>query len=167
MSRLHELLHSIPPSTLGVIGLCSFLYLVQIASDLPLRRVTLCPRLVIFEGEVYRILTSALFHASLMHIGMNLGSVFAIGGMLEKRLGSLRMFCTMLLSILLTSVIYIMAALFLDVVLKKKGLMNQHSVGFSGVIFHLSVLECNLEPHASRSVFGLFVVPSFLYPWVL
>jgi membrane associated rhomboid family serine protease len=169
MSRFHELLRNITPATLGVVSLCLFLFLVQVSTNHPpLRAVTLCPRLVVFEGEVYRILTSALFHASLMHIGMNLMSTLAIGGMLEKRLGTLRVCYTMLLSIVMTSLLVIAAALFLDLVLERKGLMNQHSIGFSGVIFHLSVLECNLGSHeSSRSVFGLLEVPSYLYPWVL
>ena len=167
MSRFHELLRNTPPATLGVISLCCVLYLVQVITDLPLHDLTMCPRLIIFEGEVYRVVTSALFHASLMHIGMNAMSLSAIGGMLEKRMGTLRILCTMLLSIFVTSVIYIAAALFLDMVFGRKGLMNQHSLGFSGVIFHVSVLECNIGTHGSRSVFGLFDVTSSLYPWVL
>lgn len=94
-------------------------------------------------------------------------STTAIGSMLEKRFGTLRMIITMLWSIILSSVIYIASALFLSVFLGFGGLMYQHSIGFSGVIFHLSVLECNLGPHASRSVFGMLDVPSSLYPWVL
>ena len=167
MSRFNDLLRTIPPATLGVISLCCLLYMFQIVTDLPLRAVTLCPRLVVHDNEYYRIVTSALFHANLMHIGMNCMSTLAIGSMLEKRLGTLRMIVTMLWSIFLTSVIYIASALFLNAFLGMKGLMEQHSIGFSGVIFHLSVLECNLGPHASRSVFGIFQVPSSLYPWVL
>lgn len=45
--------------------------------------------------------------------------------------------------------------------------MYQHSVGFSGVIFHLSVMECNMTPHRTRSVFGFLTVPAYLYPWAL
>jgi len=44
--------------------------------------------------------------------------------------------------------------------------MYQHSIGFSGIIFHLSVLESYLHP-GQRSVFGFFSVPSFVYPWAL
>lgn len=167
MSRLNDFLRTIPPATLGVISLCCLLYAVQIVTDLPLHAVTLCPRLVVHDSEYYRIVTSSLFHANFMHIGMNMMSTTAIGSMLEKRFGTLRMIITMLWSIILSSVIYIASALFLSVFLGFGGLMYQHSIGFSGVIFHLSVLECNLGPHASRSVFGMLDVPSSLYPWVL
>ena len=47
------------------------------------------------------------------------------------------------------------------------GLMYQHAVGFSGVLFHLSVLECNMGQNRSRDLFGIVTVPSYLYPWVL
>jgi membrane associated rhomboid family serine protease len=167
MSRISNLIQTIPPASLAVIGLCCALYILQIVADFPLHAVTLCPRLVVYAGEYYRVITSAHFHASLIHVGMNLTSTSAIGAMLEKRLGTLRMIFTIVWSILLTSIIYICMALFLDVAIGRDGLMYQHSIGFSGVIFHLSVLECNLGPHGSRSVFGLFQVPSFVYPWVL
>lgn len=45
--------------------------------------------------------------------------------------------------------------------------MLQHSVGFSAVLFHFSVLECNLYPHHSRSLFSFVNVPAYLYPWAL
>ena len=168
MSRFQEQLRTIPPGTLGAIGLCTSLYLFQIVTDLPsLQTVTLCPRLVLYNHEVYRIITSALFHASLLHIGMNMMSTTAVGSMLERRLGSLKMILTMLWSILLTSILHIASAWLLFAIFGMKSLFYEHSVGFSGVIFHLSVLECSLGTHQSRSVFGFFEVPSYLYPWVL
>ena len=45
--------------------------------------------------------------------------------------------------------------------------MYQHSVGFSGVLFHLSVLECHYGPLQPRSLFGMVSVSPTLYPWVL
>jgi membrane associated rhomboid family serine protease len=169
MSRLAETLRTIPPATLGIVGLCSLLYLVQVIANVPaLHSVAFCPRLVVYDGQVYRVVTSALYHGSLMHIAMNAMSTTAIGSMLERRLGTMRLFFTMLLSIWASSMLYIGAAIFLAFVFGRSGLMNQHSVGFSGVIFHLSVLECYLNAHeSSRSVFGVLQVPTFTYPWVL
>jgi membrane associated rhomboid family serine protease len=169
MSRFEETLRTVPPTTLGVIGVCTLLYLVQIFADMPpLHSVTFSPSLVLYQGQVYRIVTSTVYHANFMHIGMNMMSTLAIGTMLEKRLGTLRLFCTILLSMAVSSVLYIAVALALDVGLERHGLMNQHSVGFSGVIFHWLVLECNLLTHESnRSVFGVVQVPAHLYPWVM
>lgn len=45
--------------------------------------------------------------------------------------------------------------------------MYEHSVGFSGVLFHFCVLECNLVQTSSRSLFGIVHVPAQAYPWAL
>ena len=44
--------------------------------------------------------------------------------------------------------------------------MYEHAVGFSGIIFHLCVLESHMHP-GPRSIYGLFSVPASVYPWVL
>jgi membrane associated rhomboid family serine protease len=167
MSRSHEILRDIPPTTLGIIGLCTLLYVLQLILDLDLHKVTLCPRLVLYLNEYYRIITSCFFHADIMHIGMNMVSTAGISSILEKRFGTLRHLVTTLWSVLLTSCVYILVAVFLSVVIGYDSLMYQHSVGFSGVIFHMSILECSLAPTRSRSVFGFFSVPSYLYPVAL
>ena len=103
-----------------------------------------------------------------MHIGMNMMSTLTIGTMLEKQLGSFMMGLTILWGILLTSTIYMFISWILFVVLGYDKMMLQHSLGFSGVIFQLSVLESNLSPNrGSRSVFGVFQVSSKMYPWAL
>jgi len=45
--------------------------------------------------------------------------------------------------------------------------MYQHSLGFSGVLFHLCVIQAYRHPNATRSLFGFFSVSSTVYPWVL
>lgn len=125
------------------------------------------PRAVIYLNEYYRILTSSLFHSNLMHIGMNMMSTFAISTMLEKRMGSMRLMFTIVWSMILTSLIYIAVAYAAYIFFGKETLMLQQSLGFSGIIFHMSVIECNISPSLSRSVFGFITVPSYLYPWVL
>lgn len=167
MSRSSELLRSIPPCTLGVLGLCIVIYILQLALDLELETFTMCPRLVLYIHEYYRVVTSALFHANMMHIGMNMLSTSAISSMLEKRLGTLRHILSTLWAILLTAAIYIFISWAAYAIVGYDQWMYQHSVGFSGVIFHMSVLECNLSPSQSRSIFGFFSVPAFLYPWAL
>ena len=166
MSRATELLQNSPTASVVFIGLCCTLYALQVIFDLGLIHLTMCPRLVIYLGEYYRIVTSALFHGSFMHIAMNMMSTAAIGSLLEKRLGTIQLLLTISTSILLTDVVYVGFALLVSC-FGYDFLLFQHSIGFSGVIFHLSVLECNLGTHRSRSIFGLISVPSFLYPWVL
>ena len=166
--RFQEHIRRTPPTTLAVLAICAGLHLWQFVTGYPkLSTITLCPRLVVFQGDAYRIVTSALFHGSFLHVGMNLMSAAAIGTMLEKRLGTFSLLMTVLWSILLTSAIYIVIALLCLWFFDREDLMRQHSIGFSGVLFHLSVIECNLGSPQSRSVFGFFHVSPKLYPWVL
>ena len=102
-----------------------------------------------------------------MHIFMNMMSTMAIGTMLERQIGSAMMGITILWGIVLTSTIYILISWLLFVIFGYEKMMLQHSVGFSCVIFQLSVLESSINPDRTRSLFGLFSVPSRLYPWAL
>lgn len=102
-----------------------------------------------------------------MHIGMNMMSTLAISSMLEKRFGTLRHAIFILWAVLITSLVYTIVAVLLHLIVGVDSLMYQHSVGFSGVIFAMSVLESNLTPLRSRSVFGFITVPAYLYPWAL
>ena len=167
MSRAAETLSSIPLSTRVIMGLCILTYAYQLLFDPPLHNFTMCPKEVIYNHELYRFITSSLFHGSLMHIGMNMMSTMAIGGMLEKQIGTFMMGLTILWGIVLTSTIYVFISWLLYAVFGYEKMMLQHSLGFSGVIFQLSVLESNMNPNRSRSVFGVFNVSARLYPWAL
>ena len=167
MSRAAETLAKIPVATLSIMSVCSFVFVFQFLCDPAIHHFTLCPRLVIYMSEYYRFITSALFHGNIMHIGMNMMSTMAIGSNLEKRIGTLATATTILWGIQLTSFIYTFIAWVLYVVCGYEHLMNQHSVGFSGVIFQLAVLEANLSPNRTKSVFGFINVSSRMYPWAL
>lgn len=45
--------------------------------------------------------------------------------------------------------------------------VNQGSVGFSGVIFTLALIQSYRSTQPTRSVFGMVQVPTRIYPWVL
>lgn len=169
-SSAYELLQSTPTVTVGIIGLCSLLYIAQIVCGIPLHYVTLCYRNVFFHHEYYRIFVSSLFHANLMHYVMNMLATGTIGTALEKEVGTLSHCLTVITAIPLTSCVYLFFAFLRSAILNNDSLSYQHSVGFSGVIFHMLVLECNTGQSrltSSRSIFGLCQVPSYLYPWVL
>lgn len=101
-----------------------------------------------------------------MHIGMNMFSYMTLGKSLEKKFGTLFMTFTVANSVLLTSVIYILIALVTYTVGSEK-LMNQNSLGFSGVLFHLLVLESKCRQNTSQSIFGMVQVSAKYYPWVM
>ncbi|GKY99459.1 hypothetical protein MPSEU_000900400 [Mayamaea pseudoterrestris] len=169
MSRFNEISSRLPPTTFGVIVLCCVLYLVQaIANAPPLQRVTMCPHNVIVLHEYYRIMTSALYHGGLLHITMNMVSTLALSSLLERELGTIRHFLSVLVAILFTSLIYLLVALIASDVFAYNALMYQQAAGFSGVLFHMLVLETSLVgAGGDRTLFGFVNVPSWLYPWVL
>jgi membrane associated rhomboid family serine protease len=188
----------LPPLITGiVVGVCLVLHALQMVGDFnitaadaghrsffssfQLSRHTLCP-VVVWESpltEWPRILTSALFHANLWHLIMNMMSTLALGARLEKhqQFGSLWLLCTTISAILLTAVMHILLAVAIYQTTGNQEAWRGHSVGFSAVLFHYVTLEChvddsniNLSSSAGstrRSLFGFLDVPSRLYPWAL
>lgn len=165
MSRFQEVLRTAPPITLGFIILCSALYLFQVVGDVQLHHWTLAPRFVFTQP--YRIVSSALLHGGFLHLGMNMMSLYAIGAMVERRLGSFRLFFTIMASIVGTALVHVSVAWTTKLILGVSTFVMEQSIGFSGVLFHLSVLECHLGSHSNRSLFGFMEVPAKLYPFAL
>mmetsp|Transcript_16299 Transcript_16299/g.18285 ORF Transcript_16299/g.18285 Transcript_16299/m.18285 type:complete len:350 (-) Transcript_16299:279-1328(-) len=165
-NRFTDILRHLPPATLSIISICVFFYTIQVTMMWDLQLFTMCPRLVLFTNEYYRIFTSVFFHANFMHIGMNMLSTSTISSALEKRIGTIRLIFSIWWSIILTSTVYVTIAYTAYIIFGYDTWMYQHSLGFSGIIFHLCVLENYLHP-GTRSIFGFFSVPSFVYPWVL
>jgi membrane associated rhomboid family serine protease len=166
-NRVQELLSGTPPVTLGIVVICCLVYALQMTMDLELERFTMCPRLVLYLHEYYRILTSSVFHGSLMHIGMNMMSTYHLSSLLEKRLGTIPHLVTTMGAVLMTSVFYLVVSWLASTLFAYDALLYQHSVGFSGVLFHFLVLDCNLASNTFRSLFGVVQVPTYLYPWLL
>ena len=168
MSRAAETLASVPPATRSILALCVLTYACQVLLDPPIPDYALNPSKVLHQGQLYRLVSGSLFHANLMHIVMNATSFAAIGGMLEKRIGTLMMLFTIAWGMLLTSSVYVLVSWLAYAVLGYEVLMLRNCVGFSGVIFQLSVLESNYGPdNRTRSVFGVIEVSSKAYPWAL
>ena len=168
MSRAAETLASVPPATRSILALCVLTYACQVLLDTPIPDYALNPSNILRQGQLYRLVTGSLFHANLMHIVMNTMSAAAIGGMLEMRIGTLMMLFTIVWGVLLTSCTYVLVSWLAYVVLGYEALMLRNCVGFSGVIFQLSVLESNYGPEdRTRSVFGMVEVSSKAYPWAL
>lgn len=165
MSRLREEMRSVPPTTLAVIALCSVVYCCQMLFNLRLENFTLCPRLILYNYEVHRVITHALFHANFLHIAMNMLSTFAISSAVEKRVGTLYHLMSIFVTIVMISIVYIGISLLLMLVGSKE-LFSQHAVGFSGVLFHMLVVDV-AGSSQSRSLFGMVEVPALFYPFAL
>ncbi len=78
------------------------------------------------SGEYYRILTVALVHGSLLHLGFNMYALLVLGNPIEYAFGKVRFLSIFFISLLTGS----LASLALNPV-------NQPSVGASGALFGL------------------------------
>lgn len=94
---------------------------------------------VVKAGQWHRLWTHALVHVNLAHLGFNMYTFQSFGSVLETRLGKSKYAFTLLAGILMSSIIDISLGLLMDMLLK--GSRNVISCGFSGVIFHLIVIE--------------------------
>jgi len=86
----------------------------------------LIPALVLQDGQWWRILTGAFLHGGLIHIGVNMMSLYFLGRFIEFALGSWRMLVVYMVSLIASGlgVVYFSAP-------------NVPTVGASGAIFGL------------------------------
>lgn len=86
----------------------------------------LIPALVLQDGQWWRILTGAFLHGGLIHIGVNMLSLYFLGRFIEFALGSWRMLLVYMVSLIASGlgVVYFSAP-------------NVPTVGASGAIFGL------------------------------
>jgi membrane associated rhomboid family serine protease len=120
----------------------------------------------VFSGEIWRLFTSSLFHGGILHLVMNMLAFAQLGVTLESRIGTLSFFYHIFVFSIFTSLVHCllaMGALFGG----EPGFFYGYSVGFSGVLFALIVIDVSGPDPGHRAVFGLFVVPAWLYPWVM
>lgn len=116
--------------------------------------------------QVWRLLSSAFFHVGILHILFNMVSHLSLGSSLELRLGTFRFLCATLTLLLSSSSIYV--AVCLAISKMSPYWLSYSSVGYSGVLFSYASIETFLPASSpTRSVFGLFSVPTKWYPWIL
>lgn len=168
LSRLQEFFVATPLVTLAILCVCVAVFVADSIGDFgaALAAFSISPVAVFGDAQVYRIVTAAYTHGSILHLGMNMVSLVSLGSSLEPLFGSLGFFFLITLYTLFIGVTFLAlatAAAFVGAT----SFWWQSAVGFSGVLFALAVDESSLSPAPSRSVFGLFSVPTRLYPWVL
>lgn len=84
MSRLAEAASAVPLGTLVVIATCVALHVSVYLFGLDLSWVMINAYYVVYKWEVYRLLSSALFHMGLMHIAFNMMSAHLMGASLVR-----------------------------------------------------------------------------------
>ncbi len=112
---------------------------------------------------VWRLFTAPLFHAGLLHVAMNLSAWVPLGSSLERLVGSVQFAWLTLLFAVLGGLLHALAG----TTAEGSGVRSSCTVGLSGVIFSLVVVDAHLTPVASRTLFGVVSVPTRWYPLAL
>lgn len=136
-----------PLVTYVLIGVTVFFYLLQVLSqslasggyDLPFLLGGKINEMIL-QGQVWRLLTPALLHGSLLHIGFNMYALFSLGSSLERYYGHARF--------LLLYVIGAFCGNALSFLLSPKA-----SIGASTAVFALVAAEA-VFIYRNRSLFG-------------
>ncbi|CAM9169986.1 unnamed protein product [Ectocarpus fasciculatus] len=163
-----EVAGQVPLCTLAFATLCIILQGCVFVFNTNIGNYVLIPSRIIYLGEYYRVITGALLHGGLMHIVFNMMSFLSIGSGLEVAFGTLSLLFTILWSMILAGAVHCGAEWVMTVwVTHDPKYVNQASVGFSGVIFTLALMESYRSTQPTRSVFGMIQVPTRMYPWVL
>eukprot|EP00250_Pteridium_aquilinum_P002184 c12381_g1_i1 orf=563-1768(-) len=161
---------SVPFITSAIVLICAVIYTfcLLIGYD-SFIQVCFLPSAVTVKYEVYRTYTSTLFHVSILHLVFNMLALIPIGSGLERILGSVRYSHVLFLIATCNGVLHMLLALLLahSPIHSYVDFMNECSVGFSGMIFAMIVMETSLSGVQSRSIFGFFNVPAKWYAWIL
>ncbi|KAJ3674794.1 hypothetical protein LUZ60_005410 [Juncus effusus] len=169
-TRISQWWSNIPFITSGIIIICSVIYLICLLFGYDsFHEICFLPSQITSHFQVYRFYTSILFHANILHLVFNMLALIPLGAELERIMGSVRLFYLIFLLATTNAVFHLLIALLVDHnPFHALGyFMSECSIGFSGVIFSMIVIETSLSGAHSRSVFGLFNVPSQWYPWIL
>jgi membrane associated rhomboid family serine protease len=166
-SRLAQFFRTCPLVTSCILCVCIAVYVVDNLLDFgeALSITAVSPSTVFGQLQFYRVVTAAFTHGGLLHVGMNMLSLVSLGSSLEPLFGSLGFFFLTLLYTVLVGLLYCCLGALAS--LASASFWYGSAVGFSGVLFAYAVDETSLSPTPTRSVFGLFTVPTRYYPWVL
>ncbi|GMH35303.1 hypothetical protein BSKO_03171 [Bryopsis sp. KO-2023] len=167
-TRLKVWFDGIPFATRSILALCSGIYLMGILIGFDnMGSVCIQPSSVVKNLEVYRVFTAVVFHVGLLHIFFNMLAFVPIGGTLERTLGTVMFGYLILVIVVMSSFFSIsMAHLLLYTGIYPRA-MVECTIGFSGVIFGLVVVNTQLSGASHYSIFGFFEVPAKFYAWVL
>lgn len=161
---------SLPAATRWILTLCVgiFVFAVFVGYD-NYSAVCMAPILFIRHYQIYRAFTSVVFHGGILHIAFNMLAFVPLGSSLEHTIGTVQFMHTIFLFCVVASLLHTIIgyAMAMSPVFAQPHEMSRCSIGFSGVIFGLIVVDTFTSSVRSRSIFGLFAVPSHVYPWAL
>ena len=128
--------------------------------------LTFCPSLIVEKGQVWRLITGAFLHGGILHLFMNMLTFTQLGLTFESHVGTLSYFYHIIIFGLISSCFHTLIA-FIMYLGGDSSQWSSSAVGFSGILFALIVVDITISGGDERSILGLFLVPSWLYPWVM
>ncbi|GLJ31689.1 hypothetical protein SUGI_0636810 [Cryptomeria japonica] len=169
-TRIGQWWGGVPFITSGLVIVCGIIYLICLLIGYDsYYEICLWPAEVISKFQVYRIYTCVLFHGSVLHVMFNMLALVPIGSGLERIMGSVRYLHVTLLVATCNAILHLLVAYLAahNPLYRYPLFMDECTIGFSGIIFAMIVIETNLNGNQSHSVFGLFNVPGKWYAWIL
>ncbi|KAL3625972.1 Rhomboid-like protein 15 [Castilleja foliolosa] len=169
-TRFNQWWEGIPFLTSAIVVVCGIIYLVCLLVGYDsFVEVCFLPSAVVSHFQVYRIYTAILFHGSFLHVLFNMMALTPMGSELERIMGSIRLLYIIILLAVSNAILHLVIALLVahNPFHSDQYLMDQCSIGFSGILFSMIVIETSLSGVQSRSFFGLFNVPAKWYVWIL
>jgi rhomboid domain-containing protein 1 len=158
---------SVPVVTRAIIIINLAIHALIFVSSYGLQNFAINAEWVLVQGEYYRIVTAAFTHVSIMHIGMNMMSMYSLGASLEMQFGSLQFLFMSMWSVLAVGVLYVFLSWLGAVATGDQSWMYMSAVGYSGVLFNYAILEAYHTTAVTRSLCGFCDVPAKMYPFVL
>lgn len=158
---------SVPIVTRSVIVVNVIIHCLIFVSNFGLQNFAINANWVLEQGEYYRLVTAAFTHVNLMHIGMNMLSMYSLGTSIEIQFGSLHFLFMTLWSIIGIGALYVLLSWLGTVITGDESWMNMSAVGYSGVLFNYAILEAYHTTAVTRSLCGFCDVPAKMYPFVL
>lgn len=169
-TRVGQWWAGVPFITSGLVAVCGIIYLVCLLVGYDsFYEICFWPAQLVSRLQVYRIYTSVVFHGSVLHVMFNMMALVPIGSGLERIMGSVRYLHVTLLLATCNAVLHLLIAYLAahNPLHPYPFFMDECTIGFSGIIFAMIVMETSLNGNQSRSVFGLFNVPGKWYAWIL
>ena len=163
-----EFLEQIPFGTRWLLLLMVILYLFQffVFDQSFLSYVTISPYFICEKLQFWRLFTSSFFHSGIIHLLMNMMTFYQLGVSFERSIGTFSFFCHIAIFGFISNLVYLFVAWFMKFGGRPETYYGS-AVGFSGVLFSLMVIDNTVSGGNKRSVFGLFLVPTEIYPWVM
>ncbi|KAK6126580.1 hypothetical protein DH2020_039691 [Rehmannia glutinosa] len=170
-TRLNQWWEGIPFLTSAVVVVCGIIYFVCLLVGYDsFVEVCFLPSAVVSHFQVYRIYTAILFHGSLLHVLFNMLALVPMGSELERIMGSIRLLYIIILLATSNAIIHLVIALLVayNPFHFDGYFMDQCSIGFSGILFSMIVIETSLSGVQSRRPRTDYAVAIFArYVWIL